>query len=129
MVGTRSYVGQPDAMSEALDSNLKFTESGNGNWYIASGESDQYYYEADSAQGTTTDSNEICLQAIVDSANSQTVKFYWKVSSEQRGPSTEFTLSAVEGLGTPAPVCTGASLPLRKQGLPSPKRTGCSAIT
>ncbi len=55
----------------------------------------------------TGDNSDSCLQAIVDSASSQTVKFYWKVSSEQRGPSTS--------LGTPA--------------LPRPKRTGCSAIT
>jgi hypothetical protein len=70
-------------MSEALDSQLKFTQSGAGNWWIASGEDDEYYYEADAAQATTTDGNEVCLQAIVDTDSSQTVKFYWKVSSEQ----------------------------------------------
>jgi len=50
-VGTTSFVGQPDAMSEALDSQLKFTKS--GTWWIASGEADQYYYEADAAQSET----------------------------------------------------------------------------
>ena len=82
-VGTTSFVGQPDAMSEALDSQLKFTESGTGDWWLASGEDDDYYYEADSAQATGTQSEEACLQAIVDSPNSETVKFYWKVSSVQ----------------------------------------------
>ena len=41
----------------------------------------------------------------MDSDSAETLKFYWKVSSVQRGPSTS--------LGTPA--------------LPRPKRTGCSA--
>ena len=81
-VGTTSFVGQPDEMSEALDSNLKFTESGTGDWWLASGEDDDYYYEADSAQATGTQGEEACLQAIVDSPNSETLKFYWKVSSE-----------------------------------------------
>ncbi len=82
-VGTTSFVGQPDTMSEALDSQLKFTESGTGDWWLASGVDDDYYYEADSAQATGTQGEEACLQAIVDSPNSETVKFYWKVSSVQ----------------------------------------------
>ncbi len=84
-VGTTSYVGQPDQMSEALDSNLKFTESGDFGWYIASGECDEYYYDGDAAQSECTldDGEESCLQAIVDSPNSETLKFYWKVSSAQ----------------------------------------------
>ena len=57
-VGTTSFVGQPDAMSEALDSQLKFTESGTGDWWLASGEDDDYYYEADSAQATCTEGEE-----------------------------------------------------------------------
>jgi len=82
-VGTGSLAGQPDTMSEALDSQLKFTESGTGDWWLASGIDDDYYYEADSAQATGTEGEEACLQAIVDSPNSETVKFYWKVSSVQ----------------------------------------------
>ena len=81
-VGTTSFVGQPDAMSEVLDSQLKFTESGTGDWWLATGVDDDYYYEADSAQATGTEGEEACLQAIVDSPNSETLKFYWKVSSE-----------------------------------------------
>jgi hypothetical protein len=93
---------------------LKFTESGTADWWIASGPSDEYYYDVDAAQSEYNLGNyeESCLQAIVDSDSSQTVKFYCplgdglrqKVSSEQSGPSIS--------LGTPA--------------LPRPKRTGRS---
>ncbi len=93
-VGTTSFVGQPDAMSEALDSQLKFTQSGAGNWWIASGEDDEYYYEADAAQATTADGNEVCLQAIVDTDSSQTVKFFWKVSSEQSHDYLQFYIDS-----------------------------------
>jgi len=84
-VGTTSFAGQPDAMSEALDSNLKFTESGDYGWYALSGATWEYYYEADAARSEDCldEGEESCLQAIVDSANSETVKFYWKVSSVQ----------------------------------------------
>ena len=85
MVGTGSLAGQPDTMSEALDSQLKFTESGGQGWWIAAGTTNEYYYEADAAQSDYNLGNyqETCLQAIVDSDGSQTVKFYWKVSSHQ----------------------------------------------
>jgi RHS repeat-associated protein len=82
-VGTTSIVGQPDDLSEALDSNLKFTESGTGDWWISSGTDSDYYYDADCAKATASNDEEACLQAIVDSPNSETLKFYWKVSSEQ----------------------------------------------
>ncbi len=82
-VGTTSYVGQADQMSEALDSNLKFTESGTGSWYAVSGITHEYYYEADSAESEAADDEEACLQTIVDSDSSETIKFYWKVSSVQ----------------------------------------------
>ncbi len=93
-VGTTSFAGQPDAMSEALDSHLKFTESGTGNWYSVSGETHEYYYEADSAESDAADDEEACLQAIVDSASSQTVKFYWKVSSEQSHDYLQFYIDS-----------------------------------
>jgi hypothetical protein len=94
-VGTGSFAGQPDAMSEALDSQLKFTESG-GNWWIASGECDEYYYDGDAAQSEYYLGNyeESCLQAIVDSDSSQTVKFYWKVSSEQSHDYLQFYIDS-----------------------------------
>ena len=89
-VGTGSLVGQPDTMSEALDSQLKFTESGGQGWWIASGTTNEYYYEADAAQSDydlPDNGGETCLQAIVDSDSSETVKwrqpspsgFYWSV--------------------------------------------------
>jgi hypothetical protein len=80
-VGTSSFVGQPDAMSEALDSQLKFTTSGAGDCYTVSGATWEYYYEADAAQSdyTLPDNGVTSLQAIVDSTSSQTVKFYWSV--------------------------------------------------
>ncbi len=96
-VGTTSIVGQPDAMSEALDSQLKFTESGGSGWWIASGEDDEYYYEADAAQSDydlPDTGGETCLQAIVDSDSSQTVKFYWKVSSEQSHDYLQFYIDS-----------------------------------
>jgi hypothetical protein len=75
-VGTTSIVGQPDDLSEALDSNLKFTTSGASNWYVASGQSNQFYYDGDSARsGTTSSGEESCLQTIVDSDNPETLKF------------------------------------------------------
>ncbi len=96
MVGTTSLVGQPDTMSEALDSQLKFTESGGQGWWIASGTDDEYYYEADAAQSdyNLPNSGETSLQAIVDSASSQTVKFYWKVSSEQSHDYLQFYIDS-----------------------------------
>jgi hypothetical protein len=91
-VGTGSFVGQPDAMSEALDSQLKFTESGGQGWWIASGTDNEYYYEADAAQSdyNLPHNGETCLQAIVDSPNSETLKFYWKVSSVQSADYLQF---------------------------------------
>jgi len=91
-VGTSSYVGQPDAMSEALDSQLKFTESGGQGWWIASGEADEYYYEADAAQSdyNLPDNGETSLQTIVDSDSAETIKVYWKVSSQANCDYLEF---------------------------------------
>jgi len=68
LVVTGSLYPTPDDNSEALDSNLKFTESGEGSWYIASGTSDDYYYDGDALK---SDSNDTCLQAIVESDSSE----------------------------------------------------------
>ena len=73
VVGTGSLVIPPDENSEALDSHLKFTESGDGSWFIASGVCDDYYYDGDALQ---SDSNDTCLQTIVESDSSETIKFY-----------------------------------------------------
>jgi hypothetical protein len=53
-VGTTSIVGQPDDLSEALDSNLKFTTTGASSWSVASGDSSQFYYDGGSIGGQHT---------------------------------------------------------------------------
>ena len=58
MVGTGSLVIPPDDNSEALDSNLKFTESGEGSWFVASGPDDEYYYDGDAMVSADTGNNE-----------------------------------------------------------------------
>jgi RHS repeat-associated protein len=95
-VGTTSIVGQPDDLSEALDSNLKFTTTGASNWHVASGQSNEFYYDGDSAQsGTTSSGEESCLQTIVDSDNAETIKFYWKVSCQADVDYLEFYIDDV----------------------------------
>jgi hypothetical protein len=95
-VGTTSIVGKPDELSEALDSNLKFTTSGASNWSVASGDSQEYYYDGDSAQsGTISSSEESCLQTIVDSDNPETLKFYWKVSCQANSDYLEFYIDGI----------------------------------
>jgi len=83
-VGTESITPNPDELSEALDSDLYFTTRGTsyGRWWPDSGTYSEYYYEDDSAQSCTSlsDSEESCLQTIVDIDSSETLKFYWKVS-------------------------------------------------
>ena len=69
----------PDDNSEALGSHLKFTESGEGSWFTAWGTDADYYYDGDALQ---SDSNDTCLQAIVESDSSETIKFHWKVSCQ-----------------------------------------------
>ena len=65
-VGTDIFYPTPDDNSEALDSNLKFTESGDGNWFIASGSDDEYYYDGDAMKIADVDvGNEGRLQGIV----------------------------------------------------------------
>jgi len=63
----------------------------------ASGESDEHYYDVDAAQSDydlPDTGGESCLQAIVDSDSSQTVKFYWKVSSEQSHDYLQFYIDS-----------------------------------
>jgi len=84
LVGIGSLVIPPDDNSEAVDSHLKFTESGDGSWFVASGSGDEYYYDGDALYSNDTLDNdeESCLQTIVESDSSETIKFHWKVSSE-----------------------------------------------
>jgi len=94
LVGTGKLYPTPDEKSEALDSNLKFTESGEGSWYIESGTQADYYYDGDAMIITGVDaSEEGHLHAIVDSDSSETIKFYWKISGGRKlGTATYFFL-------------------------------------
>jgi len=84
VVGTSSLVPPPNSISEALDSDLYFTESGDGSWFIESGTQDDYYYDGDAMIITDVDtSEEGHLHAIVDSDSSETIKFYWKISGRK----------------------------------------------
>ena len=95
VIGSGSLVGPPNEYSEVLDCDLKFTSSGSTNgddWYVDNGSAAEYYLDADSAQSydSLDDSNESCLQTIVESDSAETIKFYWKVSSEQDGDYLQF---------------------------------------
>jgi len=69
---------------EALDSHLKFTESGDGSWYKSWGSDDKYYYDGDALRNAATTNNgeQVCLQTIVESDSTETIKFHWKVSCQ-----------------------------------------------
>jgi len=89
LVGTGSLVIPPGENGDALDSHLKFTESTEGGessgWLVTSGSSDEYYYDGDALRnsGTTSSGEKACLQTIVESDSSETIKFHWKVSCEE----------------------------------------------
>jgi len=79
VVGTGSLVIPPDDNSEALDSHLKFTESGDGSWFTAW----DYYYDGDAINIADVNvGEEGRLQTIVESDSSEMIKFHWKISSE-----------------------------------------------
>ena len=91
VIGTGSLLPQPNELSEALDSDLYFTMSGDQSWYTTGPVNEEYYYDGDAARsGDFADDEEACLQTIVDSDSSETLKFYWKVSSEQDADYLEF---------------------------------------
>jgi len=89
----------PGELSEAVDSALKFTTRGDDDciWSVDSGYDSEYYYEGDSGRSDNSlaDSNESCLQAVVESSSSETLKFHWKVSSEQDSDYLEFYIDEV----------------------------------
>jgi hypothetical protein len=97
-VGSESLVGQPDALSEALDCDLKFTTRADDDdiWRADSGTTVKYYLNGDSARTdeTLTHNSESCLQTIVTSDSNETVKFYWKVSSESGGDYLQFYIDS-----------------------------------
>jgi len=99
VIGSGSLVGPPNEYSEALDCDLKFTSTGTTNgddWYVDNGSAAEYYLDADSAQSydSLDDSNESCLQAIVESDCNETITFYWKVSSEEDADYLQFYIDS-----------------------------------
>ncbi|MHC4539995.1 MAG: RHS repeat-associated core domain-containing protein [Planctomycetota bacterium] len=99
VIGSGSLVPQPGEYSEVLDCDLTFTSSGSTNgdeWYTDDGSTAEYYLDGDSAQSydALDDSNESCLQTIVESSSAETIKFYWKVSSEQNGDYLQFYIDS-----------------------------------
>jgi hypothetical protein len=79
-----STVGHP--LSEALDTALSFTTGGSVDWF---GQSTMSHYDGDAAQsGDISDEQESWMQTTVSGKG--TVKFYWKVSSEDDFDFLEF---------------------------------------
>jgi len=79
---------QPPAspLSEALDTTLSFTVSGSADWFAQTTTS---YYGGDAAQsGNISGSQDSWMQTTVNERG--TVKFYWKVSSEEDYDFLEF---------------------------------------
>ena len=76
----------PDSLSEALDTALSFTLGGNASWFDQTMTS---YYGAEAAQsGDISHSQDSWMQTTVEGRG--TVKFYWKVSSEDDYDFLEF---------------------------------------
>ncbi|MHC4630103.1 MAG: LamG domain-containing protein [Planctomycetota bacterium] len=76
----------PDSLSEALDTTLGFTLGGSADWFDQSMTS---YYGAEAAQsGDISHSQDSWMQTTVEGRG--TVKFYWKVSSEDDYDFLEF---------------------------------------
>ena len=67
-----------------MDCDLPFTTSGDSTWSTTWGTDTEYYHDADAAiSGSPSDNGESWLQTIVELDSSETIKFYWKVSSEE----------------------------------------------
>ncbi|MHC4464099.1 MAG: glycoside hydrolase family 71/99 protein [Planctomycetota bacterium] len=76
----------PPALSEALDTTLSFTTGGSADWFSQTATS---YYGADAAQsGDISEEQDSWMQMTVSGTG--TVKFYWKVSSEEDFDFLEF---------------------------------------
>jgi hypothetical protein len=76
----------PSDLSEGLDTPLNFITGGSANWFV---QTTTYYYGGDAAQSGDISHNQYSwMQATVSGAG--TVKFYWKVSSENNSDFLEF---------------------------------------
>jgi len=77
---------QPDPLSEALDTDLRFTTGGSADWFS---QTTTTRYDGDAAQsGDISRNQDSWMQTTVSGAG--TVKFYWKVSSEEDYDFLEF---------------------------------------
>jgi hypothetical protein len=73
-------------LSEAMDTSLSFTTSGDEDWFS---QTIMSYFDGDAAQsGIITDNQQSLLQTTVDGEG--TISFYWKVSSEENYDFLEF---------------------------------------
>jgi hypothetical protein len=76
----------PDPLAQALDTALSFTTGGSADWF---GQTTMSYYGPDAAQsGDISHSQDSWMQTTVSGTG--TVKFYWKVSSEEDFDFLEF---------------------------------------
>jgi len=75
-----------DPLAEALDTDLSFTTGGSANWF---GQTTTSYHDGDASQsGDISDGEDSWIQTTVSGTG--TVKFYWKVSSEDDFDFLEF---------------------------------------
>jgi hypothetical protein len=80
-----------DPLSEALDTSLSFITGGSSDWFSQTATS---YHDGDAAQsGDISDDQESWIQTTVSGKG--TVKFYWKVSSEEEYDCLEFYVDGV----------------------------------
>jgi PKD repeat protein len=84
-----------DEIAEALDyGSLSFTKSGDADWYKVT---DEYYYGGDSARsGAIGNNSSTSIETTVTLGSAQSVKFYWKVSSEDGYDFLKFYIDGVE---------------------------------
>ncbi len=84
-----------DEIAEAVDNgSLTFTHSGDANWTRVT---DVFYYGGDSARsGAIGNNSSTTIQTSVTVGSTQSVKFYWKVSSEANYDYLRFYIDGVE---------------------------------
>jgi PKD repeat protein len=84
-----------DEIAEAVDNgSLTFTHSGDANWTRVT---DVYYYGGDSARsGAIGNNSTTTIETNVTVGSAQSVKFYWKVSSEAGYDYLRFYIDGVE---------------------------------
>jgi len=81
----------PSALSESLNTSLGFTTGGSADWFVQNTTS---YYGADAAQsGGISHDEDSWMQTTVSGKG--TVKFYWKVSSEEYFDFLEFYIDGM----------------------------------